>query len=313
MDLSIIIVSWNTKQVLHDCLESVYQQTAGVDFEVIVVDNASSDGSPHMVAHNFPQATLVSNEDNRGFAAANNQGIQKASGEYVLLLNSDTIVLDNAISRTLEFAKQQNDTAVTGCKVLNQDGSLQRSCFMYPSLTNMFMSTFYLNKIFPRSTFFGREAMTWWDREDSREVEVVTGCFMLVKKEAIDRVGMMDEDYFMYGEETDWCYRFNKNGYKIRFTPEGQIIHLGGQSTRQVKPEMIIQLKLSILRFIRKQKGFFAHKVAAMLMIVFFALRLPVWSAIYLADQGRRKEAAIRHSAYLKGIKTVFLSAFAKE
>jgi GT2 family glycosyltransferase len=168
------------------------------------------------------------NHDNRGFAAANNQAIALAKGRYILLLNSDTIVLDRAIKKTVAYADNHRDTAVIGCRVLNPNDTLQNSCFMFPSNLNWFLFSTY--RLFPRSRFFGREQMTWWSRNDSRDVDVVTGCFMLVRKEAIDQVGLMDERFFMYAEETDWCYRFKARAWKNRFTPDAEIIHIGGAS-----------------------------------------------------------------------------------
>ena len=219
---SVIIVNWNTESYLRDCLQSVFEATSGIEFEVIVIDNASSDGSVAMVEKEFPQVRLVKNPDNRGFAAANNQGMAVSQGRYVLLLNSDTIVLGDVIGATVRFGDAHPDTAVVGCRVLNGDRSLQRTCFMYPSLLNMFLSSSFLYKVFPQSRFFGRERMTWWDRTDTRDVDVVTGCYMLVRQEAIDQVGRMDESFHMYGEETDWCCRFKKAGWRVVFCPGGR-------------------------------------------------------------------------------------------
>ena len=177
IDVSIIIVSWNTEEILRNCLKSVYEDGGDVAFEVIVIDNASSDGSAEMIRKNFPQVVLIENSENRGFAAANNQGITIAKGRYVLLLNSDTIVLDKAIEKTLSFADAHRESGIVGCRVLNPDKTLQPTCFMFPSVLNMLLSTTYLYKLFPKSRFFGRERMTWWDRSDTRQVDVATGCF----------------------------------------------------------------------------------------------------------------------------------------
>jgi GT2 family glycosyltransferase/glycosyltransferase involved in cell wall biosynthesis len=277
MDTSVIIVNWNTRDILRDCLVSVYAQTKAVSFEVIVIDNASTDGSAEMVRAEFPEVILLQNDKNRGFAAANNQGMSVAKGRYVLLLNSDTIILDDAVSGIVRFADSQPQAAVVGCRVLNPDKTLQPTCFMFPSLLNMLLSSTYLYKIFPRNRFFGRERMTWWNRNDVREVDVTTGCFMLVRQEAIERVGMMDELFFMYGEETDWCYRLKKAGWKIMFTPVWQIIHLGGQSSKKMKPEMAMQLRASILLFFKKHMGRISYCFACLLVALFFLVRLPLW------------------------------------
>jgi GT2 family glycosyltransferase len=275
--VSVIIVNWNTRDILRDCLRSVYEQTRGISFEVIVIDNASSDGSVAMVKAEFPQVVLIENRDNRGFAAANNQGMAIARGRYCLLLNSDTVVLDGAIQKTIAFADQHPKAAVVGCRVLNRDLTLQPTCFMFPSVLNMFLSMSYLYKAFPRSRFFGREFMTGWNRNDIRSVETVTGCFMLVRREAIEPVGVMDEGFFMYAEETDWCRRFQQAGWVNLFYPDAHIIHLGGQSTQQIKPQMTLQLRAGILQYIRKHDGGIRYFLACILTSLWFAFRIPFW------------------------------------
>lgn len=277
MDVSTVIVNWNTCDILRNCLASLYAKTRDVEFEVIVIDNASSDGSVDMVKSEFPQAELIANTENRGFAAANNQGIAVAQGRYVLLLNSDTVVLDGAIDKVVAFADTYPKAGITGCRVLNEDKTLQLSCFMFPSVLNMFLLTTYLHKLFPKSKLFGRSRMTWWDGSDIREVDVVTGCFMLVRQEAIKQVGMMDEGFFMYWEETDWCYRFKRAGWKIMFTPCGEIIHLGGVSSKQVKPKMVRQWRKSMLLFFKKHKSPLAYVSAWILIALFFLTRVPYW------------------------------------
>lgn len=277
MDVSVIIVNWNTRNLLRDCLASVYASISNIEFEVIVIDNASSDSSADMVRVEFPQVLLMQNDTNKGFAAANNQGIAAARGRYVLLLNSDTVVLNNAVEKVVCFADSHPQAGVVGCRVLNPDGSLQLTCFMFPSVFNMFLSITYLYKLFPRSTFWGRERMSWWDRDDEREVDVVTGCFMLVRQEGIKQVGLMDDKFFMYAEEADWCYRFREAGYRLLFTPNAEIIHLGGASSKQVKPKMIAQWKKSMLLYFRKHRGLLAYGMAWILINLFFLTRVPYW------------------------------------
>ena len=302
MEVSVIIVNWNTKDILRDCLKSVYGQTRNINFEVIVVDNDSTDGSVEMVKTKFPQVKLIENPVNRGFAAANNQGMAIAKGRYMLLLNSDTVVLDNAIARTVSFADDNPKAAVVGCRVLNPDKTLQSTCFMFPSIINMFLSSSYLYKLFPRSYIFGRERMTWWDRSDVREVNVVTGCFMLVRRKAIEQVGLMDEHFFMYGEETDWCYRFRKTGWKILFTPDAEIIHFGGASTRQRKHEMLLQKEVSILRFIKKHKNRLTYGTACFFTMLWFLVRIPYWFCKALFASKERKDHILTAQTYLVGV-----------
>ncbi|MGE5294767.1 MAG: glycosyltransferase family 2 protein [Solirubrobacterales bacterium] len=306
-DVTIVIVNWNTREILRDCLRSVYQNAGPIDFDVIVVDNASSDGSVEMVRTEFDRVQLIANSDNRGFAAANNQGMAVAKGRYVLLLNSDTIVLDGALAKSVAFADAHPETAVVGCRVLNPDKSMQPTCFMYPSVLNLAISVIYLSKLLPRSRFFGREGMTWWNRDDARDVEVVTGCFMLVRREALDRVGPMDEDYFMYGEETDWCWRFRQAGWRLTFTPSAEIIHLGGQSTAQVRPRMLLQLRSGILLFFRKRRSRPAYWAACLLTALWFGVRVPAWGLKALLLRKNRADSILLARTYAKGCMKSFV------
>ncbi len=302
MDVSVIIVNWNTESYLRDCLRSVFDATVGVEFEVIVIDNASSDGSVAMVEKEYPQVRLVKNSDNRGFAAANNQGMVLAGGRHVLLLNSDTLVLDDVIAATVRFSDVHADAAVVGCRALNADRSLQPTCFMYPSLLNMVLSSSYLYKVLPKSRFFGRERMMWWDRTDTRDVDVVTGCYMLVRQEAIDQVGRMDESFHMYGEETDWCYRFKQAGWRVMFAPEGEIVHFGGASSGQVREKMALQLKGSLLLFLKKHRGPVVYAAACVLTSLFFLLRAPYWLIVAMVSKRTRRVSMDKARLCAKGV-----------
>lgn len=301
MDVSIIIVAWNVRQLLYDCLKSVYDQTKGVDFEVIYVDNASEDGSVEMVREEFPEVKIMENDENKGFIKANNQAIEIAEGRYVLLLNSDTVVLDNAIGKTVKFADANPQAAVVGCKVRTPDKILQRTCFMYPSILNMFLAATYLYKVFPKSKLFARERMTWWDYNDTREVETICGCFSLVRREAIKQVGLMDESYFVYGDDPDWCYRFKKNGWKILFTPDPEIIHYGGQTTKQMTEKFLLQLYGSKLIFMKVHRSKWTFPLAGFLMALFFLLRVPYWFATAIIYRNEREESVQTARTYLRG------------
>ena len=300
MDVSIIIVAWNVRKLLHDCLKSVYDQTEGVDFEVIYVDNASKDGSVEMVKREFPKVKVIENERNEGFIKANNQAIEIAEGRYVLLLNSDTVVLDNAIAKMVKIADSHPETAVVGCKVFTPKKVLQRTCFMYPSCLNMLLSSVYLNKLFPKSRFLGRDRMTWWDYNNKREVEVICGVCSLVRKKAIEQVGLMNELYFMYGDDPDWCYRFKKSGWKILFTPDAQIIHFGDE-TRRPSGKFILQLHGSVLIFMKLHRSKFAFPFACLLTALFFILRFPYWLAVAILHKNERKKSIQTAKTYLVG------------
>jgi len=301
IDVSVIIVAYNTRQLVYNCLKSIYDQTRDITFEVIYVDNASKDGTVEMVASEFPRVRIIKNNENKGFIIANNHGIEISKGRYLLLLNSDTIVLDNAIAKTTWFADAHPEAAVVGCKVLNPDRTLQRTCFMYPSALNMFLSATYLYKIFPRSRFFGRELMTWWDLNDVREVETICGCFSLIRRKAIEQVGLMDKRYFFYGDDPDWCYRFKKHGWRVIFTPEAQIIHYGGQSTKQMARKYRWQLEGSRLMFIRLHSNRWVFPFARMFTALFFLLRTPYWLIHGVLRSSERKKSFDTAVTYLAG------------
>ncbi len=277
MDVSIIIVNWNTCDRLRACVRSIYEQTRQLFFEVIVVDNASSDQSVEMLKREFPAVILIENDANEGFAKANNKGMAVGQGRHLLILNPDTVVLDNALKKTVDLLDAHSKVAVLGCKVLHPDRTLQRTCSLAPSLLNMILAVSYLYKIFPRHRFFARERMGWWDHADHREVDIVSGCFMLVRASVLKDVGLMDEDLFLYAEEWDWCLRFRKAGWKVMFTPEGEIIHYGHQSTDQIGPRACVLKVKSNLYYFRKHHSAAGYVAYRFLIGLFYALRLPFW------------------------------------
>lgn len=297
--VSTIIVNWNTRNILRDCLSSIFEQTQDIEHEVIVVDNTSTDGSVEMIKSEFPSVTLIENKVNRGFAAANNQGIAIAKGQYLLLLNSDTVVLDNAIAKAFSFADSHPECGIVGCRVLNPDRTLQPTCFMFPSILNMLLSTSYLYKLFPKNKFFGRERMSWWDRSNVRNVDVVTGCFMLVRRKALEQIGSMDGRFFMYGEETDWCYRFKEAGWKVMYTPSAEIIHLGGQSSKKVMEQMSLELRGSILQFMKKHQPRWEYALACFLVWLFCAVRIPFWFMRFIFSRQNRNYNWMRMKIYV--------------
>jgi len=292
MDLSIVIVSWNTREVLRGCLASVFRETRDVDFEVIVVDNAGSDGTLEMLAADFPAVRVLANPANRGFAAANNQGIALARGRFVLLLNSDTIVLDGALQRAVRAAEAAPGAGVVGCRLLNADGSLQPSAFQAPSLSNLLLTLLHLPGLFPRSRWLGKERMTWWPHDDTREVEVAVGAFMLARREAIAQVGGMDEQFFMYGEEVDWCLRMKRAGWCVLFTAEAEIIHLGGASSQLVGDVMFLQNHGSVLLLVRKHRSRPYYLAYLGLTVLLLAARSLEWRMLELLPSRREVAGA---------------------
>jgi len=278
-DISIIIVSWNCCEDLRNCLQSIFHPSTQIRLEVIVIDNASRDDSANMVRNEFPDVRLIENEENLGFAAANNQGLKISTGRYVLLLNPDTIVLDNALEKTLCIAEKHPRVGVLGCQVLENMEKIQRTCFSFPGPLNLLLTAMGLPRLFPKSRFFGNPELSWWDRTTERFVDVVSGMFMLVRREALEDVGPLDEAYFVYTEEVDWCFRFWQAGWKCMFTPEARIIHVdgGSKSTEQIATRMFVQQQKSAMIFIRKNMGLVARLLAKAVFILSNSLRLSVW------------------------------------
>jgi hypothetical protein len=233
LDLSICIVNWNVKDLLKACLGSIYANTKDISFEVIIVDNNSSDESVRMIKSDFPQVKLIENKTNAGFTKANNQAIKISQGRNIMLLNPDTEVTDNALNRMIRFLDSRRDCGALGCKLLNTDGSLQRSCRTFPTLEVMLYGAIFLDFLFPKSRLFGKYFMTWWDFNETREVDQPMGSALMIKKDVLDKVGLFDENIFIWFDEVDLCYRIKKAGFKIYFTPEAQIKHYLSQSFKQ--------------------------------------------------------------------------------
>ena len=238
MDLTVIIVNWNVKDFLKGCLESIYRFTRGIEFEVFVVDNNSSDGSPEMVRTGFPQANLIVNKENMGFARANNQALRKCSGRYVLFLNPDTELLDNSLKAMIEFMDTHPGASAIGCKLVNSDGSPQSSCLHFPSVFTDFLENTYLPGLFPRNRLLNYYRMGHRNQKNVREIDHVFGACLFCRYEALREIGLfMDERFFMYYDEIDLCCRLKKNGEKVYFVPHITIAHHLNRSSKQVPVE----------------------------------------------------------------------------
>lgn len=239
--VSIIVVSFNTREMTLACLRSVVAETH-VPYELIVIDNASSDGSAEAIAAEFPDIHLMAETDNHGFAKANNIAALEARGEYVLLLNPDTLVLDRAIDKLLAFAALEPQAGIWGGKTLYGDHSLNPgSCWGRMTLWNVFCRTTGLTGIFSASEFFNGEAYGAWDRSTQRRVDIVSGCFFLLKRDFWNELGGFDLSYVMYGEEADLCLRAAASGADPQVTPEAVIVHYGGAS-ETVRSDMMVRL-----------------------------------------------------------------------
>ncbi len=225
MDVSIVIINWNTCDLLRNCLVSIYETVQGVEFEVFVVDNGSSDDSVAMVRELFPAVTVIANEQNLGFAAANNLAFRQMRGSYALLLNSDTVLTEGAIATLFRFLAENNDVGMCCGQLLNEDGSRQNSIANFPALLPLLCNESLLRLLFP-----GKFPSKHQLHTEPVEVDSCIGACMMVRKTAMDKEGLLDEDFFFYFEETDWAYRFKKAGWLICLVPQARIYHLQGKS-----------------------------------------------------------------------------------
>ncbi len=242
MDVGIVIVNYNTRQLLRRCLETLFA-SAGVSFRVCVVDNASGDGSAAMVAAAFPQVTLIANDDNVGYPAANNQGLRclgfqegtwDDAPQYALLLNPDTEVPPDVLAKTMAFVAAHPDVGAAGPRLVRPDGSLDKACRRsFPTPEISFYRMFGLSRLFPRSPRFGRYNLTYLDEFETVEVDAIVGAFMLVRREVIREVGLLDDTFFMYGEDLDWAYRIKEAGWRIFYYPEVTVLHVKRAASRQ--------------------------------------------------------------------------------
>lgn len=251
-DLSIIIVNWNTCQLLADCLNSIIDTAGNITYEIIVVDNGSTDGSQAMLARQFPQARLLQNRENVGFARANNQALAASRGRYALLLNSDALATPGSLQALVSLAGQQPRAGIVGARLVNPDGSFQASYTPFPTLWQEFLILSGLGRL-----FFGR----WYpsrgpDADKGPQiVDYVEGACMLVRREAYESAGGLDEGYFMYAEEVDWCYTMRQKGWQVWYQPAAKIIHLGGASSAGRRTRREADLYQSRVRFFRKHYG----------------------------------------------------------
>jgi len=254
-DVSVIVVNWNTRDLLRECLASVVAQMGEVALELLVVDNASTDGSAEMVRQEFPQARLWVNAENRGFAAANNQAIAQAQGRYLFLLNSDAYLWPGALQALRDFLDAHPEAAVVGPKVLNPDGTTQPSCFRFPTAWDVFCEMAFLSALFPGSPLFNRRGMGGFDRRTVREVDWVLGAAMAVRREWAERVGGLDEGYFVYAEELDWCRRIRGAGGRIFFFPGAEVVHYGGVSKARARAAILPRAFAGRFRYYERHHG----------------------------------------------------------
>lgn len=288
MDLSIVIVNWNTRELLRDCLNSVFLGLGALQAEVIVSDNGSGDGSVEMLRAEFPAVTVIENGENLGFAAGNNVALRRVRGRHVLLLNTDTLVHGDVLPRAVAWLDAHPGVGILGPRVLNTDGTVQPSCSAFPSLRHLAMQTLGLTRV----ARWDRYRMTGWDRTTERRVDVISGAAMFVRRTAMEEVGLLDESFFFYGEETDWCHRFARAGWELVFAPIPEVTHFGGGAVRRLNHRRDVLMTEGTTRLHRKHGGLAAGVACFTILAAHNASRAGMWSLLSLANRpGARARA----------------------
>jgi N-acetylglucosaminyl-diphospho-decaprenol L-rhamnosyltransferase len=290
IDLSIVIVSWNTCQILADCLDSIEATAKSLAFEVIVVDNGSTDGSQAMLGVRFPHVRLIQNQDNVGFARANNQAVAVSNGRYVLLLNSDALLLAQAVQAMFDLAEAKSRAGIVGTQLLNPDGSFQASHTPFPNHWQEFLILSGVGRM-----LHGRWYPSHGPEEDKgpQIVDYVEGACLLVRREAYEDVGGLDEGYFMYAEEVDWCYAMRKKGWQVWYQPAAKVMHLGGGSSQGRRTQREADLYRSRVRFFRKHYGDRAAWLLKLQIYGLTAIKIAVHGLLHLISGGRYGRAVV--------------------
>ncbi|MCG6536761.1 MAG: glycosyltransferase family 2 protein, partial [Syntrophales bacterium LBB04] len=250
----------------------------------------SSDGTAEAVRERYPTVRLIENRENLGFAAANNLGIVQARGKYICLINPDVELLDDCLGVLCRFMDENPNVGICGPKIMNSDGSIQHSCRVYPTLWNNLCFALGLHRLFPRSPLFGNELMSYFDHKKLREVDALSGCFMVVRRKAMEEVGLLDDTFFMYSEDVDWCKRFHDKGWKVVFNPVTKAMHYGGGSSANVSVSSSVEQEKAILQYWAKHHGVIDTTLIRVILLIKHALRMIPSAVAYVIKPGEKKQ-----------------------
>ncbi len=289
--ISIVIVTWNGKKVVSQCLESLRRYGENRSVEILVVDNGSTDGTAEHIRREFPFAKLIVNPSNLGFARANNIGIAQSTGEFVCLVNSDVEVPEGCLEKTVEFMEQNPSIGVLGPKMVLPDGTIGQSCMGFPTVWNWFCRALALDTLFPGSKLSGGYLRTDFRYDRIEDVEVLTGWFWMVRREALDEVGLLDERYFMYGEDIDWCKRFHQAGWRVVFYPGAYAVHHCAASSANAPTRFYIEMHRANMQYLAKYHNWLIRFGFWLVTSLQELVRVIGYAAIYALRRSGRQEA----------------------
>ena len=303
-DVSVVIVNYNTRDLLESCLKSVFREAVSVPLEVLVIDNGSGDGSAEMVRSQFPRVRLTVNESNQWFVRPNNEGIRMSTGKRVLLLNSDTEVCPGALGELVRFLDAHPEAGACGPLLLNTDGSIQKSVKGFPTLWTHICDMLFLDRLFPRSRLFARGEMGWFSYDTTAEVDHVMAAAFLVRRKVLESVGLMDERFLLYHNDMDWCYRMVKSGCKIYFVATARVVHHQGRTMNIVNRDLsrFHEQWNNVMLYHQKHHGRWTVAAFKLLLAVGFMFRALGWLLVRLLRPSDRARLMSRFS-----VKTFFL------
>jgi GT2 family glycosyltransferase len=304
-DISIIIVSWNTKKYMEECLTSLRGMEGNVSAEIIVVDNASADGTPEMIRTQFPDVKLIETGANLGFAKGNNVGIKEATGKYICLINSDVNVPSDCLNKMHAFMEQEPSIGLLGPGMLRPDGKVYRSGMRFPTLWNLFLRALFLDSLFKSTGFFGGFLMKDFQFDHTRDIDVLNGWLWMARREALEQVGPLDGRFFMYAEDVDWCQRFHLAGWRVVFYAEAQAVHYGGASAASAPSRFNVEMQRANLQYWKKYHGRISLFFYLMIGCLSYTVRALGWAVIFLTKKSSRSRANIEVKQYLKCLRWV--------
>jgi GT2 family glycosyltransferase len=301
IELSVIIVSWNCRNHLHECLMSLRENLQD-PADIIVVDNASTDGTVEMLERHFPEVRVIQNQHNLGFAKANNIGISASRGRYLALINPDVKLLSGCLESALATVKAQPSIGVLGPAMIGRDGTIRRSGMRFPTLWNCVCDALMLHRLFGRRPIVGGQSMADFDWTTTRDVEVLNGWFWLIRRSALSEVGLLDERFFMYGEDMDWCKRFYDSGWRIVFAPEAAAIHYGGGSAEQAPMRFYLEMQKANLQYWTKHHNRITRPLYVSVLFFHHLVRLVGyrWRHVTGRDDAEARTKVALYAACLK-------------
>jgi GT2 family glycosyltransferase len=297
--VTVSVVHHSNRPLLEACLASLYGSDQGIRFDTILVDNLSGDGSVEVVRERYPSIRIIENSGRKGFGANHNQALCACASDFVFVLNDDTIVAPGTIKALCDVMDANPSAGVVGPRLTNADGTLQKSCYRFPSPLRCLAENMLLVAAFPNGRLWGD--YRGWAHDSEREVDFVSGAALMARRGAFEKSGLFDESFFMYAEETDWQYRMNRAGFGVLFTPEVSVVHYGGQSTTDIKDRQFCEFYRSQMHYIRKHHGAMGAAVARAANIAGALIRIPLYGAAAIIRPGRRA-AAMSTMAHWKRI-----------